>query len=124
MSLAANICETYGIVLRRPCVTDHDPDPLLSAAGELQRADHTYNHTPSILTPSNDPKSTATMSNQIEHSLNNIRSELGFLAQSGILNAQQYSSIMAQLPVCLLCSFLSPSLISDLLLTRALLLSQ
>jgi len=40
------------------------------------------------------------MSNQIEHSLNNIRSELGFLAQSGVLNTQQYSSIMAQLPVC------------------------
>jgi len=42
------------------------------------------------------------MSNQIEHSLNNIRSELGFLAQSAVLSPQQYSSIMAQLPVCLL----------------------
>jgi len=62
------------------------------------------------------------MSNQIEHSLNNIRSELGFLAQSGILNAQQYSSIMAQLPVCLLRSLPPSSTALDLLLISALLL--
>jgi hypothetical protein len=35
----------------------------------------------------------------IERSLNTVRMELGFLSQSGVLNPQQYSSIMAQLPV-------------------------